>query len=409
MQQEYDIAIVGGGLVGASLASCMANSSLRVIVLEQASLSTDTQPSYDDRGLALSLASCRIMNAINIWPDLVNLAVPIKHIHVSDRGKLGFVRFHAADFNLDALGYVVIAHEIGNSLHNKISTLDNVDYFSPVIVSEIQFENQKVNLTLEGPSGPGYVSCRLLVAADGSNSVLRQKMAVTTHKKDFGQTAIVSNLTMESEHDFTAYERFTNHGPLALLPVNKHRFVSVFTVTSNKLQEYTDMSTEEYIRIVQQTSSKRIGKIVKIGSRKSFPLQMIRVENQTNGRAVLLGNSAHTIHPNGAQGFNLGLRDAVALAELLRNQELTNYDPGSKQILQDYCNFRIRDQQRVIDFTDTLASLFYSDNWLKSLGRNSGMIIMDTFPGLKRKFAKMAMGIDGKQPALVRGLRLEQI
>ena len=396
-------------MVGASLACCLAKSRLRIAVLEQYPFDAELQPSYDDRGIALSLSSYRILNALDIWRDLADIGVPIRHIHVSDRGKFGFVHLHASDLNIDAMGYVVIGREIGAALLRKISTLENIDYLCPQTVSDVQVLDDIVQLELVGHTNAVTVNCKLLVAADGSSSSIREKLSIATEVRDYRQTAIVSNITMNKDHNNTAYERFTSQGPLALLPMSGSRFVSVFCVATDKQDYFMQMDTTEYIGSIQGVLSKRPGRVIKVGKRRAYPLKFIRAQTQSMDRTVLLGNAAHTIHPNGAQGYNLGLRDAASLAEFLQHYCNEYGDPGSHQLLQDYLQFRRQDQQRVIDFTDNLANLYTRDNWLTSVCRNTGMICLDILPGVKNKFTRLAMGIDGKQPALARGLGLNQL
>ena len=221
-------------MVGASLACCLAKSRLRIAVLEQYPFDTELQPSYDDRGIALSLSSYRILNALDIWRDLADIGVPIRHIHVSDRGKFGFVHLHASDLNIDAMGYVVIGREIGAALLRKISTLENIDYLCPQTVSDVQVLDDIVQLELVGHTNAVTVNCKLLVAADGSSSSIREKLSIATEVRDYRQTAIVSNITMNKDHNNTAYERFTSQGPLALLPMSGARLVSWFVGATDK-------------------------------------------------------------------------------------------------------------------------------------------------------------------------------
>ncbi|MGK0296441.1 MAG: 2-octaprenyl-6-methoxyphenol hydroxylase [Gammaproteobacteria bacterium] len=409
MQKEYDIAIVGGGLVGASLACSLAHSDFRVAVLEQYSLGAERQPSYDERGLALSLSSCRILDAIHVWSFLANKAIPIRHIHISDRGKFGSVRLHAADLQINAMGYVVKAREIGEVILEKLSKIENVDYLCPQKISEIKISSDHVNIKLDDTIKLESISCKLLVAADGSNSCIRENLSINTQTKDYGQVAIVSNISMDRDHNDTAYERFTSTGPLALLPMSQSRFVSIFCVKRDQLSEYMTMDEDDYIKVLQEISGKRAGKIIKLGTKQSYELKLIRAEHQYKERVLLLGNAAHTIHPNGAQGFNLGLRDVAALAELILKLPPDCQDPGNTQLLKDYVNLRKHNQDKVIDFTDALASLFYTDDYFRMIVRNFGMCVLDMFPILKNNFVKHAMGLKGQQPGLVRGLRLDQL
>lgn len=403
MNTEFDIAIIGGGLAGASLACCLANQSLRIAVIEQVSPDADEQPSYDDRGLALSLSSQRILKAIDIWPDLAAKAVPVKHIHISDKGSFGLVHLHASDLQTPALGYVVVARDIGKALQRRTTALADIDYICPATVAEIRAAANRMELDYRQHQQSHSISCKLLVAADGTHSRIREQLGIGASVKDYGQTAIVSNITTASDHNNTAYERFTRQGPLALLPMSEGRCVSVYTVASARRDHYLGLDEQGYLDVLQQDFGNRLGRILKTGTRKSYPLKLVRAVKHTVGRAVLLGNAAQTIHPNGAQGFNLGLRDAAALAEHIIDGVSRQQDPGNNTILENYCRSRLDDQSQVIRFTDTVAGLFYNDDLAKTVCRNLGMLLLDMSPALKRRFILHATGLYGRQPALVRG------
>jgi len=407
MKNGYDIAIVGGGLAGASLACCLAGLPLRVAVFEQFAAGP-AQPSYDERGLALSLSSYRILNAINLWPALAGRAVPVKHIHVSDKGKFGFVRLHAADLGLPAMGYVVTASDLGHALLEKIGTLENVDYICPAVVGAVDVADDRVKIDLVGSGLSGTTKCRLLVAADGSNSLIRQMLGIQVDIKDYQQTAVVANVTTVSDHGNTAYERFTRDGPLALLPMSQGRSVSIFTVPEATKDDYLRLKDDSYLAVIQNIFGARLGRFNKVGSRKAYPLRLVQATRQYQDRIVLLGNAAHTVHPNGAQGFNLGLRDVAALAELII-KAVQQQDPGNESLLSEYARSRAADQSRVVRFTDTIANLFYNDDPVKTLWRTTGMLALDSLPLLKQRFMQQAMGIHGRQPGLVRGLNLDQL
>jgi ubiquinone biosynthesis UbiH/UbiF/VisC/COQ6 family hydroxylase len=307
------------------------------------------------------------------------------------------------------MGYVVTARELGLALLEKLSTLDNVDYLCPVSVSEFEIDTDEVRISTEGDAGTATLHCRLLVAADGSGSFVRNRLGLPARLKDYDQSAIVSNITVDADHRDTAYERFTLRGPVALLPMPGSRFVSVFCVPAGLQAGYMDMDPEEYIRALQEVLGNRAGRITAVGCRSAYPLRLIQANSQIAERTVLLGNAAHTVHPNGAQGFNLALRDVAALAELLRRCDIVQGDPGSQGLLRDYVACRSLDQEQVVNFTDSLTGLFYNDNLFKAIGRNLGMLVLDSVPLFKNKFARLAMGLEGRQPGLVRGLSLDQL
>jgi 2-octaprenyl-6-methoxyphenol hydroxylase len=409
MEKEYDIAIVGGGLAGASLACCLADLPLRVAVFEQVPIIANDQPSYDDRGLALSLSSFRVLKAIGVWPAVAARAAPVKRIHISDRGRFGFVHLKASDLDIAALGYVIVARELGRALVERLAGLANVDFICPAAVAGIRPGEDSVLLALDRGGETGTVSCRLLVAADGTDSLVRGKLGMETTVKEYGQTAIVATITPAAGHGNTAYERFTRNGPLALLPMLDGRCVSIFTVASGSAAEYLRLDDQSYLDVLQQTFGLRLGRFTAIGRRRAYPLKLVRALRQYQQRVVLLGNAAHTVHPNGAQGFNLGLRDAAGLAEIIITRARQQRDIGEEAALQAYCSDRGADQARTIGFTGAVAGLFYNEDRFMALCRNLGMLMLDTSPSLKRRFIRMATGLYGRQPGLVRGLDLRQL
>ena len=389
-------------MAGASLACCLANQSLRIAIIEQVSPEANEQPSYDNRGLALALSSQRILKAIDIWPDLAANAVPVKHIHISDKGRFGLVHLHASDPDMPALGYIVVASDLGAALRRRTAELAGVDYICPATVTKVRNSADHIELDYHHQQQLNTLTCKLLVAADGTDSSIRQQLGIHATVKEYGQTAIVSNITTSGDHKNTAYERFTRQGPIALLPMSESRCVCVYTVASKDKDYYLGLNEQSYLAGLQQDFGKRLGQITKTGARKSYSLKLVQADKHYVERAVLLGNSAQTIHPNGAQGFNLGLRDAAALAEKITTGAQQQQDPGCNEILENYSRSRIDDQSRTIRFTNTVAGLFYNDDPIKAVARNLGMVLLDMSPGLKSRFIRHSTGLTGRQPALVR-------
>ena len=406
MSKKYDIVIAGGGMVGASLACALANTNMHIALVEAIPLSSDYQPSYDERGLALSLSSQRIFQALDIWQQVAVNSNPIKGVHVSDKGHFGKVRMDAANIDLDALGYVVIARELGTVLMARLKQSANVEIICPAQVTKVDQNPDGVCLSLSGQKAEQKLSCKLLVVADGTHSGIREQLGITTDKKDYRQTAIVSNVTPQIEHKDMAYERFTEHGPLALLPLKLNRCAVVFTVATEQDEHYLQKSDEEFLQEIQKRFGRRLGRLNKLSKRHSYPMTQVLAQQQILGRAILLGNSAHTIHPNGAQGFNLCLRDVAGLAEHLVEAYAMTSDPGSRHMLEAYEASRIDDQKRVSSMPDNLSRWFYNTEFAKTTGRNVAMTLIDLCPPAKMNLMRRGMGIWGKQPALVRGLPL---
>jgi 2-octaprenyl-6-methoxyphenol hydroxylase len=369
-----------------------------VAVIEAVAPEAAEQPSYDERGLSLALSSQRILAALGVWPALAAGANPIEHIHVSDRGHFGFVRLHAADLDLPALGHVVVARQLGAALLARLREADNIDLLCPASVGDARQGDHRVGLVLQGEAAPATLDCRLLVVADGTRSGLRERLGIGVSEEDYGQSAVVANVTPQRGHANWAFERFTADGPLALLPLAGGHCVSVCGVPGAAAGDYLGMSEADYLAQLQDRFGRRLGRLTRLGRRRAYPLVKLEPESARRGRALLLGNAAHTLHPNGAQGFNLGLRDAAGLAEVLSAGEAD--DPGAEHLLAAYEALRRGDQQRVIRFTDRLAGLFYNDDPALILARDTGMLLTDLLPGLKRAFIRRATGLAGRQPAM---------
>lgn len=407
MQTEYDIIIVGGGLTGASLACCLAGQPVRIAVVESVPIKSEQQPSYDEKGLALSLASQRILDTIDIWSRLNSTAVPIEHIHVSDRGHFGFVHLHAEELGLRAMGYVVTARELGKTFLEYMESAQNIDFICPAKVMEVKKEFDGISVHIDRDGNTEKLSGKLLVVADGTHSPLREQAGIKLVTKNYNQTAIVSNITPQYPHANTAYERFTDTGPLALLPLPEQRCSVVLTVSSDDKDRFLAMSDPEFLHNLEKRFGKRLGRLVKPGQRKSYPLVLMKTDDQVRERMVFLGNAVHTIHPNGAQGFNLCLRDVAGLAETVFVAVQNGQDIGSFDVLESYFHLRQADQQRVIRFSDGLAELFYKPGPARVLARNMGMLLTDLVPAVKKEFVKQAMGLSGRQPRLVSGTGLQ--
>lgn len=402
MQHDYDVTIVGAGMVGASLACALAPSGLRIAIIESVTLSNDQQPSYDDRGITLSPSSRRILQQINVWQQVQADVTPIKKIHVSEQGRFGFTHLDATETVHNELGYVVVARSLGQALHKQMSEFENVKLICPADLKCFNRTDSGMTLDISGLDNSETLTTSLLVGADGGQSLVRRLAGINTKERDFQQTAIVSNITTQKSNEATAYERFTSHGPIALLPIAKNRSVLVFTVNQDRAERYLSMSDEQYISAIEAEFGRRLGKLEQVGQRRSYPIIFIEALEQYQQQLVLLGNAAHSIHPNAAQGFNLGLRDVAGLTECVLAAIEKDISLDDISVLENYIKLRYPDQKRVMRFTNGLASSFYNQLPLLSPVRNLAMLLVDSVPDLKAAFVEKAMGIAGLQPRLVR-------
>jgi 2-octaprenyl-6-methoxyphenol hydroxylase len=406
MSTDYDVVIIGAGMVGASLACALAPSGLRIAIIESITLSNEQQPSYDDRGITLSPSSKRIFEHINVWQQVQSYTTPIKKIHISEQGRFGFTHLDAAELGHAELGHVVVARSLGQALHTQMSTFKNVELICPAELKHFKKTESGMTLEITRSDKTEIISAGLLVGADGTRSLVRRLAGINTKENDFKQTAIVANITTQKPNNATAYERFTKHGPVALLPIDKNRSVLVFTVDKENADHYMGLSDEGYINEIETEFGRRLGKIEQVGQRRSYPILFIEAVKQYQEQLILLGNAAHSIHPNAAQGFNLGLRDVAGLAECIFDAIEKGLSTDDISILENYMKLRVTDQQRVMNFTNRLASSFYNELPLLSSARNIAMLLLDSMPYLKSSFVKKTMGIAGLQPQGVRGQSL---
>lgn len=409
-ESNFDILIVGGGLVGASLACALGQSSFKVAVVESFPLGSRSQPSYDDRTIALALSSRRIFETIDVWQRLqADDANPIEHIHISDRGHFGMTRLHASDLKAEALGYVVETRALGAALYDKLNTLENVTLFCPSDVKSITTNESLATAVLAGEAGERICNARLVVIADGGRSALRDQLEIEVQKKEYDQVAIVANVTPGRAHDNTAYERFTSEGPLAVLPIGRQRCAVVWSTQPEQAEIILNWTDAEFLSNLQQRFGHRLGQFQRAGSRQRYPLALTQVDNPLRPRMVLIGNAAHTVHPVAGQGFNLGLRDIAALAQVLVDAERGQQDIGSESTLQRYVDWRQRDNRRTRMFTDSLIGIFSNDFLPLVIGRNLGLMVVDLFPSIKRAFMRRTSGLTGHLPKLARGVSLRAV
>ena len=406
---HYDIVVAGGGMVGASLALAIAPLGLRVAIVEPVARDAAGQPSFDDRTTALSRSSQRMFEAMGLWDDIVAAATPIERIHVSDRGRFGFSHIDAEEQGVEALGYVVINRVLGRVLQAALADLDELKVLCPARIMAAETGTERVRVTIDEDGKAALLNCDLLVAADGANSTVRDMIGITADQVAYGQRAVIGNLLTEKPLDNCAYERFTEHGPLALLPMTEGRAGFVWTVSEQDADRVLTLDDGAFLGHLQQQFGNRLGLFSRVGQRAAYPLMLSKALRLTAQRAVLVGNSAHGLHPVAAQGFNLGLRDVAALCDCIADaiaDEGEAADVGSARLLQRYADWRKSDQKKLVGFTDGLVRLFGSSAPPLRALRNVGMLGFDLVPGVRSLFAKHTMGLAGRLPRLSRGVPL---
>lgn len=408
MNPDFDMVIVGGGMVGASLARALSGCGLRIAVVESWSLGSDRQPSYDDRAIALAYGTRLILEGMGLWEELSAHVEPIRHIHVSDRGHFGFTRLDHQALNVDALGYVITGYDLGKGLLRDLAELPDITLFCPASLVEFEVSEKAVQLRILQNDEEIALSGRLLVAADGTRSMVRERLAIGVKEWGYGQVAVISNLTPGVPPNGTAFERFTESGPMAMLPLNKGRYGLVWTIDEVQLPEVISLNDSEFLACVQHRFGYRLGQFQRAGRRSSYPLSLVRAKEHIRPRVALIGNAAHALHPITGQGFNLGIRDVAVLADVLVEASRKGSDPGALATLKVYADWRRRDQQAVSLMTDGLVRLFTNPLLPVRIARDLGMLALDLLPPAKRLLARQFMGINGKLPRLARGLSLDR-
>jgi 2-octaprenyl-6-methoxyphenol hydroxylase len=397
----HDVAIVGGGLVGASLACALAPLGLNVALVEAVPFRAAGQPSYDDRTLAVSYSSCRILEGLGIWPQLEGNTTPIRQVIVSERGRPGRVVLRPEEMGVDALGHVIEARMFGAAVLRRLGQLENTDLVCPAKVTGVSIDDQCAVLELDAGESPGELRARLLVAADGAASTVRRLLDIPARHHDYGQSAVICNVTPERRHHGRAFERLTPTGPFAVLPHVGNRCGLVWSVASDAVEEVLAMPEAEFLAAARDRFTGELGDFVRAGARASYPLKLVRAERDTHPRLVILGNAAHAIHPIGAQGFNLGLRDVAVLAEVLARPDLG--DPGGEAVLNAYSSWRRPDHDSTIAWSDGMARLFANPAPLAAVLRSAGLLAHALVPPLRRQLASGAMGYRGRIPRLALG------
>ena len=405
---RYDIVIAGGGMAGTCLALALEPLGLRIAMVEAVARKDPSQPSFDDRSTALSRSSQRMFEAMGLWPDVVAASTPIHHIHVSHRGRFGISHIDAAEQNVEALGYVVINRVLGDVLQKALGAHQKVDVFCPARISAVRPLDDHVVVDADEGKGVRQLTCSLLAAADGARSTVRQYIGIESTYRDYRQCAIIGNVLPEVPISNRAFERFTDSGPLALLPITDGRAAFVWCLSPGEAQEVMQLPDQLFTDRLQALFGYRLGMFDKVGKRTSYPLELTRARRLRARRSVVIGNAANGLHPVAAQGFNLGMRDVAALSECIADamREQGPAAIGDDRVLKAYENWRRADHMKVGRFTDLLVRLFDSESLPVRSVRPLAMLGFDLVPGVRSLFARHTMGLAGKLPRLSRGVPL---
>lgn len=392
----HDILILGGGLIGNSLACALENSGLRVGLVE-ASVPSTGAPGFNERKLALSAASLIALEHLSVAQYFANGFSPIDRIHISRVGDFGCVDIKAKDYQREYFGGVVLARDLGRALETRVAELKNLTLYRPAKVLQVLPDNTSPKVLIECDGKPQTLSARMIIGADGTQSLVRKALNITTDDFDYRQHLFVCSLQTDQVSDGTAFERFSSQGPVALLPMPGGQYGALCGVSSEDVSRIENLSDADYSDYFQQRFGWRAGRIRRVGARTHYPLKKVIAKDIVGPGCVLMGNAAQTLHPIGAQGFNLGLRDALSFAECLQHDELQSND-----FLSSYQEARREDREQTIAFSDGLARFTSQENILAKSLRSLGFFGLGLSSDLQAPIVNGAMGYRGKIPKLAR-------
>lgn len=400
IQTDYDLVVIGGGLVGASFACMMAQAETRTplrILVTEAVASLQASTSFDSRSTALSYGSQQIYRGLGLWDALSAYATPIARIHVSDRGHFGAVRMNAVQLGVEALGQVVENQHLGVVLTHALEQSATIDYLCPARINALTPLPEGAEVEVSLPQGSvSRVRAGLVVLADGGKSPLTAALGIEAQVTRYEQSALIANVAFSEPHEGVAFERFTDSGPMAILPLTplqgENRGALVWTVPAERADAMLALEDSAFLAALQQRFGYRLGTFTRVGARVAYPLSLSMAREQVRPGLVLLGNVAHTLHPVAGQGLNLALRDAEALTLTLREAERAGEALGGMSVLQAYEQKQRQDQSVTIQFSHYMTRLFSSSHPALVWARKFGLFSIDLIPPLKREFARQAMG-----------------
>jgi 2-octaprenyl-6-methoxyphenol hydroxylase len=409
MSASVDVAIVGGGMAGAGLALLLAQQlpDVSIALIEQHAMQTASAeqllvPSFDARSTALSFSTQKILAGLGLWQNLEPHAEPILQVHVSERSRPLGMLMRAEDTGLPALGYVIENRLLGNILLEAVFLqAARIRTFSPALVESIVMSSHCATLAIKAEKN-FQLDAKLVIVADGAQSALRQLLGISSDNIPYDQHALVANLVTELPHGGVAYERFTETGPVALLPLldhkkecheNIHRAALIWTLPDSEIDEVMQLPEKEFLLRVQQRIGSRCGKLLSVGARYCYPLSLVQAHEQVRSRVVLMGSAAHHLHPVAGQGFNLIMRDCQALVDNLKSVVMQGGDIGDIAALQQYVSKQQWDQKKTVTASDWLPRLFSNRERPQILLRSAALLGLDFLPGLREWFAREATGL----------------
>ncbi len=398
---DYDLVIVGGGIIGLTLASALKNSGLSVLLIEAkvASAAVAKGQAY-----AIHMLSALIYKGIGVWDEILPQIAKYRQVRLSDADYPNVVTFETSDIGTSELGYVAEHQALLQPLQEFVQNCPNVTFLCPAEVVNTKYQQDVVTIDIKIADQIQTVRSKLLVAADGARSPIRQAAGIKTLGWKYWQSCIVAFVKPEKPHNDTAYERFWTSGPFAILPLPGNRCRIVWTAPHEEAKALCALDDQQFLAELSRRYGSQMGKLELLGDRFIFPVQLMQSDRYVMPRLALIGDAAHNCHPVGGQGLNLGIRDAAALAQVIQAAHKAGKDIGNVKILKRYERWRQWENLTILGFTDLLDRIF-SNNFLPLVVvRRIGLWVMQRVPMLKVFTLKLMIGLKGRTPELAKHL-----
>src|SRR4028119_2049411 len=394
---DYDLAIVGGGIVGTTLACALKNAGLSVVLIEAQPLSVEAKK---PQAYNLSLLSGRIFEGIGVWDKILPQITTYRQIRLSDADHAGIVQFRPSDLGTDALGYIGEHRLLLNSLYDFLAECPNINWLRPAEVVDVEYQASGVEIQVKVAGEYRQLRTRLVVAADGARSHIRTAAGIGTKGWQYWQSCVTARIKTEKPHNNTAFERFWPSGPMGVLPLSGNRCQVVWTAPHAEAQALKELDEKEFLALLEHRTGGLLGRLELESQRFLFPVQLMQSDRYTQSRLALIGDAAHCCHPVGGQGLNMGIRDAAALAQVLQDAALQGEDIGDIQVLKRYERWRKLENWTILGFTDFLDRLF-SNNWLPLVAtRRLGLWMLQRIHPFKFLALRLMTGLMGRPPEL---------
>jgi 2-octaprenyl-6-methoxyphenol hydroxylase len=400
-QLDYDIAIVGGGIIGNTLALALQNSELRVVSIEAQAESISVAKG---RAYVISMLSGRIFEGLGIWKEVLPQVTQFSQIQISDADYAGVVKMYPQDLGMTALGYAASHEVLLTALQAKLHTAANITTMCPAQVVAVDYTATGAEITIQTPDTDTPIKIRtsLVIAADGAKSTLRERAGIETSGWNYWQSCITATITPELPHQNVAYERFWYDGPIGVLPLADGRCQVVWTAPHQQAAALRDLPASEFLQQLEHCTGGLLGKLELDSQRWLFPVKLMQSKQYTAPRLALIGDAAHCCHPVAGQGMNLGIRDAAALAEILVTAHQSGADIGSDAVLNRYANWRKPENWVILAFTDFLDRTFSHRILPIVIIRRFGLLLLNRIPVFKYLALRLMTGLAGKIPQVAK-------